>query len=143
MSRTPTDWAVWLPKAFFLDWSNRTNWEHNFSDPTIWLPLGLFPSELREGIVNNYYIRISKTQGDVFGIGVSGTGHTMGKNISSGFMDSSQPQSPMTISNEYLKALSDSINKGLREKQVPEEKIRTINISLEEFTRKVRDVLNS
>jgi len=143
MSRTPTDWAVWLPKAFFLDWSNRTNWEHNLSDPTIWLPLGLFPSELREGIVNNYYIRISKTQGDVFGIGLSGTDNIVGKNISPGHINFSQPQFPTTISNEYLKALSDSINKSLKDKQVSEEKIKSINISLQEFTKKVEDVLRS
>jgi hypothetical protein len=55
MSRTPTDWAVWLPKAFFLNWSDKTSRERNMSDPTIWLPLGLFPPIERERLVNNYY----------------------------------------------------------------------------------------
>ena len=65
ISRTPTDWAIWLPKAFFLDWSNRTNWEHNLSDPTIWLPLGLFPSELREGIVKKHDMKETQLFDDV------------------------------------------------------------------------------
>jgi hypothetical protein len=67
----------------------------------------------------------------------------VGKNISSDRMNFGQPQFPTTISNEYIKALSDSINKSLKDRQVPEEKIKSINISLEEFTRKVEDVLRS
>jgi hypothetical protein len=55
MSRTPTDWAVWLPKGFFLNWSDKDSRERNMADPTIWLPLGLFPPVERERLVNNYY----------------------------------------------------------------------------------------
>jgi hypothetical protein len=55
MSRTPTDWAVWLPKGFFLNWSDKESRERNMADPTIWLPLGLFPPVERERLVNNYY----------------------------------------------------------------------------------------
>jgi hypothetical protein len=70
--------------------------------------------------VNNYYIRISKTQGDIIGVGVSGSGHTLGENISG----PTQAQLPTTISYQYdesLKALSNSINRKLKDKQIPDE----------------------
>ncbi len=139
MSRTPTDWTIWLPKAFFLDWSDRTKWYHNLSDPTIWLPLGIFPQEIREGIVNNYYIRISKTQGDIIGVGVSGNTNTIGKNIISGSINDSKSQSFKT-EDKYAKALedfSDTINKQFKDYHLPEEQVKSINNSLDELKIKI------
>ena len=132
MSRTPTDWTVWLPKAFFLDWSDRTKWEHQLSDPTIWLPMGIFPEQVRERIVYNYSIRIAGTQGDIIGVGVPGSDNIIAKNIRSSVNDSGSSKMP----NEYAKALediSDIINRQLKDRQISEEQVKLINNRIEKL----------
>jgi hypothetical protein len=46
----PFDWRIWLPRAFYLDWSNPRSWHLTF-DPTIWLPLAFYPPEEIERII--------------------------------------------------------------------------------------------
>src|SRR5215469_12007802 len=40
------DWKMWLPRAFWLNWSDPRTWYHRFSNPSIWLPIAFFPKEL-------------------------------------------------------------------------------------------------
>jgi hypothetical protein len=127
--RVATDWAVWLPKAFFLKWSDPKSWERNMSDTTIWLPLGVFPPEERERIVNNYYI-----QGDAIGIGVKGSGNVIGKNLVVGDRTISVSEEQLReMSPKYasaLKSFSENVNQQLRTRQIPEDQAREINDSL-------------
>lgn len=123
MSRPPTDWAVWLPKAFFLDWSDRKKWERHLSDPTIWLPLGIFPQEIREGIVNYYF----RTQGDTISVGtVQGEGITIGKDIES------------KVYSKALDDISHTINERLKDNKISQEQANLIKNSLEELKNKMK-----
>jgi hypothetical protein len=73
---------------------------------------------------------------------VSGSGHTRGENISG----PTQAQLPTTISYQYddsLKALSNSINRKLKDKQIPDEKIKSINTRLQQIVNEVEALLKS
>jgi hypothetical protein len=90
-------------------------------------------------------INIQGTGGDVFGVGVSGTGHTIGKNIviGSGTINVSQQELSKIPVPEYanaLKEFSDSINQQLKGKEIPEEQVKEINGNLNEFAKEVQDV---
>ena len=41
----PTDWRILLPRAFYMNWSDRQTWLKSFMDPTIWFPLAFYPEE--------------------------------------------------------------------------------------------------
>ena len=93
---------------------------------------------------NKSTIKINGTKGDVIGVGVSGSGNIIGKNIvvGSGTINVSQTQLQQ-IPNEYataLKEFSEEINNQLEGKQLPEEKIKSVNKSLEELAKEVQDV---
>ncbi len=92
----------------------------------------------------NSSIKIERTGGDVIGVGVSGSGNVIGKNIvvGSGTINVSQTQLQQ-IPNEYataLKEFSEEINNQLKGKQLPEEQIKSVNNSLEELAKEVQDV---
>ena len=93
---------------------------------------------------NKSTIKINGTKGDVIGVGVSGSGNVIGKNIvvGSGTINVSQTQLQQ-IPNEYataLKEFSEQINNQLKGKQLPEEQIKSVNNSLEELAKEVQDV---
>ena len=74
---------------------------------------------------NKSTIKINGTKGDVIGVGISGSGNVIGKNIvvGSGTINVSQTQLQQ-IPNEYataLKEFSEQINNQLKGKQLPEE----------------------
>jgi hypothetical protein len=89
-------------------------------------------------------ISISSTGGDVIGVGVSGSGNVIGKNIAVGSgtinVDESQIQK---VSNEYANALKDFskfINEQLAGLQVPEDKVKSINKDLTELGKEIEGV---
>ena len=99
----------------------------------------LEPGENRSGI------NISGTQGDVMGVDFSGSGNITGKNIvvGSGTINVSQHELAKIQDPEYAKALKDfseNINQQLKGRQIPEEKVKEINTSLEELAKEVQDV---
>ena len=81
-ARTATVWVVWLPKAFFMKWTNIEDWQKNTSDPTIWFPLGFFPPDERERIVSNYYGEISIVSENI-STGISGITSIVSESIDS------------------------------------------------------------
>ena len=94
---------------------------------------------------NTEGINISGTQGDVMGVGVSGSGNIIGKNIvvGSGTINVSHNELAKISIPEYAKALDDfskSINKQLQGRQVPEEKVKQINNDLDKLAKEVQDV---
>src|SRR5215211_1650494 len=89
-------------------------------------------------------VNIENTRGDVFGIGVSGSGHTIGKNIvvGSGTINVSETEL-QKIPNEYAQALkefSENINEQLKGKQIPEEEVKSINNNMNELAKEVEDI---
>ena len=89
-------------------------------------------------------INIDHAAGDVIGVGVSGSGHIIGKNVvaGSGTINVSQTQLQQ-IPDEYataLKVFSEKINNQLKGKELAEEQIRSVNNSLEELAKEVQDV---
>jgi hypothetical protein len=90
-------------------------------------------------------INISGTQGDLIGAGVSGTGNIIGKNIvvGDGTINVSEQRLTQIQNNEYaesLKQFSENINNQLKGRQVPEEKVKSINDSINELAIEVKDV---
>jgi hypothetical protein len=53
---SPTDWRIWLPRAFYLNWSDSKTSQKSMLDPTIWLPMTFYPQEERERFLHNYNI---------------------------------------------------------------------------------------
>ena len=89
-------------------------------------------------------INIENTRGDVFGVGVSGSGHTIGKYVvvGSGTINVSNTEL-QKIPNEYAQALkefSENINQQLRGKQIPEEEVKSINNNMNELAKEVEDI---
>jgi hypothetical protein len=90
-------------------------------------------------------INIQGTDGDVIGVGVSGSGNIFGKNIvvGSGTINVSQHELSRIPVPEYAKALrefSESVNQQLKGKQIHEEQVNEINTNLNELAKEVQDV---
>jgi hypothetical protein len=88
---------------------------------------------------------IENTGGDVFGVGVSGSGNVIGKNIviGSGTINVSEQLLTEVQNNEYaqsLKAFSETINEQLKGRAIPEEEVKSINKSIDELADEVKDV---
>jgi hypothetical protein len=93
---------------------------------------------------NSSSININHAGGDVYGVGVSGSGNIIGKNVivGSGTINVSQTQRQQ-IPTEYataLKEFSEEMNNQLKGKQVPEEQIKSVNNSLQELAKEVQNV---
>jgi hypothetical protein len=89
-------------------------------------------------------INIDHASGDVIGVGVSGSGHIIGKNVvaGSGTINVSQAQLQQ-IPDEYakaLKAFSENINNQLKGRELAEEQIRMVNNSIEELAKEVQNI---
>jgi hypothetical protein len=66
---SPADWRIWLPRAFYLNWSDPPTWQKSMSDPTIWMPMAYYPQDERERILKIYniagdYVAGNKSEGD-------------------------------------------------------------------------------
>ena len=93
----------------------------------------------------NKGINISGTHGDVIGVGVSGSGHIIGKSIvvGDGTINVSEQRLTQIQNNEYaesLKQFSENINKQLKGLSVSEEKVKSINESINELAEEVKDI---
>jgi hypothetical protein len=89
-------------------------------------------------------VNIENTGGDVYGVGVSGSGNIIGKNvvIGSGTINVSETEL-QKIPNEYaqaLKSFSENINQQLKGKQIPEEEVKSINNNMNELAKEVEDI---
>jgi hypothetical protein len=89
-------------------------------------------------------VNIENTGRDVFGVGVSGSGHTIGKNIviGSGTINATETHL-QKIPNEYAQALkefSENINQQLKGQKIPEEEVKAINNNMNELAKEVEDV---
>jgi hypothetical protein len=89
-------------------------------------------------------VNIENTGGDVFGVGISGSGHTVGKNIviGSGTINVNETRL-QKIPNEYAQALkefSENINQQLKGQKIPEEEVKAINNNMNELAKEVEDV---
>jgi len=90
-------------------------------------------------------IFISGTHGDVIGVDVTGSGNIIGKNIvvGSGTINVSERRLMEIQNNEYaqsLKQFSEIINNQLKGLQVPEERVKSINESIDELAKEVKDI---
>jgi hypothetical protein len=93
---------------------------------------------------NRGVINISRTRGDVMGVGVSGSGNIIGKNIvvGSGTISVNEQQL-QKLSDQYaqsLKTFSNSLNEQLKGQQVPEDKVKEVNDTLNDFAKEAEDV---
>jgi rubrerythrin len=93
---------------------------------------------------NKNSFNISDTKGDVFGVGFSGSGNIIGKNIvvGSGTINVSK-QELAKVDSEYANALqdfSDKINQQLNGRQIPEEQVKEINNRLNDLTKEVEGI---
>lgn len=105
---------------------------------------------LNKNKINNDYdnqtksTRIENTKGDIIGVNVSGSGHTIGKNIviGSGTINVNENQL-QKIPNEYadaLKKFTESLNQQFKDQQVSKEQVQEINSTLEDLAKEVEDV---
>ena len=90
-------------------------------------------------------VNIENTGGDVFGVGVSGSGNIIGKNIviGDGTITVSEQRLTEIQNNEYaqsLKAFSETINEQLKGRAISEEEVKSINKSIDELANEVKDV---
>jgi zinc-ribbon domain len=90
-------------------------------------------------------VNIHDTKGDVFGVGVRGSGNIIGKNIvvGSGTINVSQQELSKIPIHEYanaLKEFSESVTQYLKGKQIPEDKVNEINVGINELAKEVQDI---
>ena len=83
-------------------------------------------------------IHIGNVGGDVVGVGVSGSGNIIGKNIDISGTVTISNQQLQNVSNEYgtsLKSFSESLNRQLKVNNVPPEKVKPIQESINELVK--------
>jgi hypothetical protein len=93
----------------------------------------------------NMRINISGTHGDVTGVGITGSGNITGKNIvvGDGTINASEQRLTEIQNDEYatsLKEFSQTLNNQLKGLQVSEEQVKSINESIDELAREVKDI---
>jgi hypothetical protein len=88
-------------------------------------------------------IHIGNVGGDVVGVGVSGSGNIIGKGIDiSGTVNISNQQL-QNVPSEYansFKSFSESINQQLKANNIPPEKVKPIQESINEFVKESQDI---
>jgi hypothetical protein len=90
-------------------------------------------------------ISISNTEGDVFGVGVSGPGNIIGKDIvvGNGTINVDVDTLSKIESNEYAESLKDfsqAVNNRLKGLQVKEEQVNSINQDVDDLAKEVQDI---
>ena len=83
-------------------------------------------------------IHFGNVGGDVVGVGVSGSGNIIGKNIDISGTVTISNQQLQNVSDEYansLKSFSESINQQLKANNVPPEKVKPIQESINELVK--------
>lgn len=91
----------------------------------------------------NDKIKISGVGGDVVGVGVSGTGNIVGKNITISGGITLNAQQLAKLPNEYaasLKSFSEAVNEQLKAHNVPQEKIAPVQQEVEALAKEVEAV---
>lgn len=86
-------------------------------------------------------IKISGVKGDVFGVGVEGTGNIIAKEISGTINLNIQQLKKMPA--EYAKGLqefSQAVNEQFKKHSIPQEKVATVQESINDFAKEVEDV---
>src|ERR1041384_4995795 len=76
---SPTDWRIWLPRAFYLNWSDPQVMQKSMTDPTIWFPVALSPNKEERDHAIQHIVQIINT-GTYIGGDVSGEGKVVGGN---------------------------------------------------------------
>jgi hypothetical protein len=61
---SPTDWRIWLPRAFYLNWSDPQTSQKAMSDPTIWLPMAYYPQDEIERVMKVFNVAGDYVAGD-------------------------------------------------------------------------------
>jgi|SRR5689334_15928838 zinc-ribbon domain len=87
-------------------------------------------------------INIGNTQGDVMGVGFSGDGNIIGKNITVGSVGIGEQQL-QKIPKEYadsLKAFTDAINQQFKANNVPSDKVAEVQTNVNEFSKELEGV---
>ena len=88
-------------------------------------------------------IHISNIQGKVSGVNLGGSGNITGENIVVGYGTINVSEQQPKIPNEYaesLRAFSETITKQLKDRQIPEEQVKSINQSMNELAKEVEDI---
>ena len=88
---------------------------------------------------------ISDVQGDIIGGSISGSGNIVGKNIvvGPGTINISEQRLEKIQNNEYtesLKAFSEMINNQLKDRRIPEEKVKSINQNLDDLAKEIEEI---
>ncbi len=89
-------------------------------------------------------VSITGTKGDVIGVGFTGSGNIIGKQIvvGSGTININK-QELSNVNSEYanaLKLFSESLNRQLEGKQIPEEQVKEINNSIKDLAEESQDL---
>jgi zinc-ribbon domain len=93
-------------------------------------------------VSRNPSINIGNTQGDVMGVGFSGDGNIIGKNITVGSVGIGEQQL-QKIPKEYadsLKAFTDAINQQFKANNVPSTKVADVQRNVSEFSQELEGV---
>jgi hypothetical protein len=61
---SPTDWRIWLPRAFYMNWSDPQTSQKSMMDPTIWLPMAYYPQEEIERVMKVFNVAGDVVMGD-------------------------------------------------------------------------------
>jgi hypothetical protein len=61
---SPTDWRIWLPRAFYLNWSDPKTSQKSMADPTIWLPMAYYPQDEIERVMKVFNVARDLVMGD-------------------------------------------------------------------------------
>lgn len=88
-------------------------------------------------------IHIGNVGGDVTGVGVSGSGNIIGKSIDISGTVSLSNQQLQNVPSEYangLKSFSESVNQQLKANNVPPEKVKPIQESINELVKETEGV---
>jgi hypothetical protein len=107
---------------------------------------GQYPIALRyydQAIDSGVYI--SDMRGDVSGVISGGTGNIAGKYVvvGSGTINVSERELTQIQNNVYAQCLrdfSENINKQLKDRQIPDDQIKSINQSMSELAKEVEDI---
>lgn len=93
---------------------------------------------------DNKGIHISNVQGEVSGVNLGGSGNIVGKNIVVGSGTINVNEQQLTkIPNEYAQSLrdfSEALSSQLKNRQIPEEQVKSINQSLNELAKVIEDI---
>ena len=142
---SPTDWRIWLPRAFYLNWSDPQIAQKSMMDPTIWFPVALNPNKEERDQAIQHIIQIINS-GTIFSGNINNSsGVVVGQNIKTDDIKANLEQSiNQNPNSEYfkgLKELTEKLEKEYENNSVPKEKQTEINQSILDLQNKLK-ILN-